>query len=82
MDVQLLQDFKEFLNLLNAMGVPPIRIEITTRISGVTFANCYAKRITDTLDQVTVQLISLHHLKINKRASGRHKDLDDVEHLP
>lgn len=29
-----------------------------------------------------VDLISLGHLRRNKRASGRHKDLDDLEHLP
>jgi hypothetical protein len=27
-------------------------------------------------------LIDLESLKTNKRASGRHKDLDDLEHLP
>lgn len=25
--------------------------------------------------------ISLHHLKINKKASGRYKDLNDLENL-
>ena len=30
---------------------------------------------------VQANLISLHHLKQNKAASGRHKDLDDLEHL-
>ena len=64
------------------MGVPPLRIEITTKISGVRFDECYADRIADTIDGVKVNLISLRHLKKNKRASGRHKDLDDLEHLP
>ena len=35
-----------------------------------------------TIDEVDVNLISLHHLKVNKQASGRYKDLDDIEHLP
>ena len=64
------------------MGVPPIRIEILTTISGVQFAACYAERIVATIDEVEVNLISLHHLKVNKQASGRYKDLDDIEHLP
>ncbi len=34
------------------------------------------------LDEVEVKLISLNHLKINKKASGRHKDLNDLENLP
>lgn len=64
------------------MGVPPLRIEIVTTISGVSFGECYAERIVDLLDGVEVNLISLKHLKINKRASGRHKDLNDLENLP
>lgn len=38
-------------------------------------------RIVDTLDDVPVNLINLKHLLANKRASGRLKDLADVEHL-
>jgi len=64
------------------MGVPPIRIELATTISGVNFNECYAERLTDTLDSVIVNLISLKHLKINKKASGRHQDLADLENLP
>jgi hypothetical protein len=64
------------------MGNVPLRIEITTMISGVSFAECYADRVTDVIDGVEVSLISLRHLKENKRASGRHKDLTDLEHLP
>jgi len=64
------------------MGVSPMRIEITTTISGVTFDECYAERVVDTVDGVEVNLISLHHLKVNKKASGRFKDLNDLEHLP
>jgi predicted nucleotidyltransferase len=64
------------------MGVPPIRIEILTSISGVMFEECFQSRITDELDGIDVNLISLPHLKVNKEASGRHKDLDDLENLP
>lgn len=64
------------------MGNVPLRIEITTRISGVSFEECYATRVDDKLDGVEVSLINLAHLKANKRASGRHKDLMDLEQLP
>lgn len=63
------------------MGLPPLRIEILTTISGVSFEECYAARQVDSLDGVEVALISLDHLKINKKASGRYKDLNDLEHL-
>jgi hypothetical protein len=64
------------------MGVPPIRVEIATSISGVRFDECHAARVIDELDGVPVNLINLTHLKQNKRAAGRHKDLDDLENLP
>jgi hypothetical protein len=64
------------------LGMPPVRIEISTTISGVDFGECYAGRVQDTLDGVPVNLISLDHLKRNKKASARHQDLADLEHLP
>jgi predicted nucleotidyltransferase len=64
------------------LGVPPARIELTTTISGVNFAECYAARVTAVVDGVPVNLIDLDHLKTNKEASGRHQDLADLEHLP
>ncbi len=64
------------------MGVPPVRIEIATSISGVRFDVCYDARQVVTLDGLRVNLISLAHLKANKKAAGRYKDLDDLENLP
>ena len=64
------------------MGVAPLRIEVSTSISGVEFDECYRERLETTLDNEPVSLISLRHLKINKKASGRLKDLSDLENLP
>ncbi len=64
------------------MGMPPMRIEITTAISGVVFDECYARRVIDEIDGIQVNLISLRDLKVNKKASGRLKDLSDLEYLP
>ena len=64
------------------MGVAPIRIEILTSISGVNFEECYQKKVVDEINGIPVNIISLEQLKINKKASGRHKDLDDFENLP
>lgn len=50
-------------------------------ISGVRFDECYAERVVDTLDGVRANIISLNHLLKNKKASGRHKDLNDLENL-
>ncbi|MBM3235982.1 hypothetical protein FJZ31_06745 [Candidatus Poribacteria bacterium] len=68
-------------NQIVRMGVSPMRIELLTTISGVNFEECYSERIIDVIDGVEVSIINLKHLKLNKRASGRHKDLDDLEHL-
>lgn len=63
------------------MGIPPIRIEITTRISGVDFQESYREKIVDDMDGIPVNIINLKNLLINKKASGRYKDLNDIEHL-
>jgi hypothetical protein len=69
-------------NAIIRMGVPPMRLEISTGISGVEFDECYESRIVDMLDGMQVNIIDLHHLKINKKAAGRLKDLADLENLP
>ena len=64
------------------MGVPPMRIEVLTDIDGVTFDECYRDRLETEIDGQHINLISRNHLLANKRASARHKDLDDIEHIP
>ena len=68
-------------NQIIRMGVPPLRIDIATTISGVTFDDCFSEKIADHIDGIPVNIIDLKHLKINKKASGRHRDIDDLEHL-
>jgi hypothetical protein len=69
-------------NSIVRMGIPPFRLEVITSISGVSFEECYSERVTATIDETEVLIISLRHLKINKKASGRYKDLNDLENLP
>jgi hypothetical protein len=64
------------------MGVPPMRIEILTSISGVQFAVCYAEKEMVQIEGLLVPVISLPRLRENKAASGRAKDLADLESLP
>jgi hypothetical protein len=63
------------------LGVPPLRIEFVTAISGVGFEECYASKVETEIDGVPVKLIDLNHLKANKLAAGRFKDLNDLEQL-
>lgn len=64
------------------MGVPPMRLEILNTISGVTFEECYERRTIQVVEDIHVNFINLDDLKKNKAASGRTKDLNDLEHLP
>jgi predicted nucleotidyltransferase len=64
------------------MGLPPIRIEILTSISGVEFEPCYVERETIRIEEIEVPVIGLARLRQNKAASGRAKDLADLENLP
>jgi hypothetical protein len=64
------------------IGVPPLRLEIITGVSGVEFEPCWTRRCAAVLDGVPVNVIGLEDLKANKKASGRHRDLDDLEQLP
>lgn len=69
-------------NCIVRMGVPPMRVEVLTSISGVEFEECYRSRLESRIEDIPVCLISLDDLKKNKRASGRHKDLNDLDNLP
>ena len=64
------------------MGHPPIRIEVMNEIDGVTFEECRPAAILAFLDGIQVPIISLADLKRNKLASGRPKDIDDLQQLP
>jgi predicted nucleotidyltransferase len=63
------------------MGVPPIRVEVITGVSGIEFDACYERRESAEIDGVPVNIICLDDLKANKKAAGRHKDLNDLEQL-
>jgi hypothetical protein len=63
-------------------GREPVRIDVLTAPSGVDFEKSYARRKVVNWDGVSVPLISIADLKLNKKASGRPKDLADLENLP
>ena len=64
------------------MGVPPLRIEVLKKISGVEFEDCWPRRVVIEDDDLQIPAIGLDDLKRNKRASGRRKDLLDLDELP
>jgi hypothetical protein len=66
-------------NKIVRMGVPPMRLEISTGISGLDFEEYFASRIGDALDGIQFNIIDV---KTNKKAVGRLKYLADLENLP
>jgi predicted nucleotidyltransferase len=63
------------------LGRPPLRIDIINSLSGVSFKECFAEKVKFEIDGYMLPVIGLKQLKKNKKASGRHRDLDDLEHL-
>lgn len=63
------------------LGYPPYRVDIITSVDGLTFREAYENKKVETVDEIKINWISLEDLKKNKKASGRHKDLDDLEKL-
>ncbi len=62
-------------------GRPPVSIDIITNIKGLEFDNAYQSSMETLFDNVKVRMIDLRDLKKAKRASGRPKDIDDLDHL-
>ena len=63
------------------LGLPPYRIDVMTSISGVAFADAWAERVKGTLFGVPVAFLGRDTFIKNKRASGRPRDLLDIEAL-
>lgn len=74
------EDFTE-PDLVIQIGVPPVRIDLLTSVSGLTFEPVWAERIEVEIDGLTVPVIGRRALIENKRAAGRPKDLADIHEL-
>jgi hypothetical protein len=64
------------------IGLPPNRIDVLTSISGVEdFAAAWDARVEHVIRGRAIPFLDLERLRQNKRASGRRKDLADLEQL-
>jgi len=63
------------------IGLPPRRIDLLTSISGVSFDEARATRIFIELEGMSLPVLGRDALLKNKRATGRPKDLVDVDAL-
>ena len=74
------EEFAEY-GMIFQIGVAPCRVDIISKISGVSYTDAVARAVPKTIDGIPVRVISLDDLIANKKASGRAKDLADVEVL-
>jgi hypothetical protein len=63
------------------MGLPPRRIDVLTALTGLTFAAAWPHRVRSPFGPVEVDFIGREDFIANKRATGRARDLADVESL-
>ena len=63
------------------MGLPPLRIDVLTQLSGITFVEAWPDRTQADFGPVAVDVIGRDAFIKNKRATGRARDLGDIESL-
>jgi hypothetical protein len=63
------------------IGVAPRRIDIITSASGLQFESTYQNSIPVNIERIEVRIPTIDDLIVNKKATGRKKDLADVEVL-
>lgn len=63
------------------IGLPPYRVDLLTSISGVRFEEAWDDRLPGSLFGVDVDFLGRASFIRNKRATGRDKDLRDIEAL-
>jgi len=64
------------------LGYSPNRIDILTSVSGLSFGPCFQNKKIQYEKGLPISMIGIDDLKINKTATGRTKDLNDIENLP
>ena len=63
------------------LGVPPVRIDIITRVSGISWEKANMDKVSGLYDQTPVFFIGRTDFITNKKATGRKKDAADIEDL-
>jgi len=63
------------------LGVPPVRIDIMTSLTGILYEKAMAGMVPGNYGEISVHFIGKEDLIANKKALGRKKDLADIEAL-
>ena len=75
-----IDDFK-YPDKVIQLGLPPVRIDIITSISGVSWEEADATKVPGLYGDISISFIGKKQFITNKRAIGRKKDLADIEAL-
>jgi hypothetical protein len=63
------------------LGVPPVRVDMMTSITGVTWEEAFSGRVEGKYGDIPATYIGREQFISNKKALGRKKDLADLEAL-
>ena len=63
------------------IGLPPRRIDILTGLTGVDFESAWGARVLHRVASLDIPFLDRETLIRNKRATGRLRDLADLERL-
>lgn len=63
------------------LGYPPLRIDMLTSVSGLDFSDAWPRRVATNYGRQTVYFVGRDDLIVNKKASGRKKDRNDIDEL-
>ncbi len=74
------EDFQRDSHVVQ-LGVPPVRVDILTSISGVSIEEAFSNCADGNYGDIPVRYIGRELLIRNKRASCRKKDVSDLESL-
>lgn len=73
-------DFTQLENVVQ-LGVPPVRIDLVTSLTGVSWPEAFSGKAAGTYGDIPVYFIGREQFLANKRATGRKRDLADIEAL-
>ena len=73
-------DFIKSENIIQ-LGVPPVRIDLLTSVTGLDFAAAWENRVTGSYGDIPAFFVSKADLIRNKMAVGRKQDLSDIDRL-
>jgi hypothetical protein len=79
--LDITEDDLSRVGLTVQIGYDPARIDLLTSVSGLEFAPTYERRTETTIDDIPTAIPNREDLKRNKLATGRPRDLADIDDL-